>query len=282
MTEDTDDDDIRPGYEKATRSALGRFADIVESNAKLALLLVFLTAVLQWTGVINLGLPAWWPIGLVVLVVAGLAAYLGGQAIDDELDEEEKVIVVDQGRERVWKLSTDRFAELEKDGELNNWEGASRCFEVSRYETENDRLVGNYRAIPPDSDFREKQTVDDVETKISSLKNRIGPMVDMAMDIRANLGDIAREIDRRRTEQIAGSMEEMTVDAPIEGRDDTISGVLEDVLDDELNPNKSAEPGRGETSAETDPDAGNRTNGSADALELDDETREVLKALGGD
>jgi hypothetical protein len=213
----------------------------------------------------------------VVLVVAGLAAYLGGQAIDDEIPEEEMVFLVDQGEERVWKLSKDRFAEVEKDGELYAWDGAHRCYEVMEYNPSDDRIKGTWRSIPPSSTFRDKQTVEGVQDQIDNLRKNVGPLADMAPKLVNQMPGIARQMDVRRSKSINKMVQKATVDAPVE-EDDKIEAVLSDVLDDEINPFADAKPGPGENGDEPTPEAGEEKNGSEKTAEID---MEIIEELGG-
>lgn len=215
---------------------------------------------LQFLGVIDIGLPEWWPILGAVIVAAGVAGYFGGEKVAELIPSKDGIILVslraDEPGGEIWELSEDEFAELFTWGTLHQWDNsARRVYEVRSYDPKSNAAVGNWRESEPASVFASEKTVEDAFAAIRELRQDLEPEAAKSRELRRRIRGIIRQLDKQRAQAFAAQLDEETIDHGIDA--DTVSEIIDDELPDDLHP----DAGRGVVE-DSPPEIETETNGS--------------------
>jgi len=253
MTEsETEKSDI----ERTTLNIIESIKATASENSRILLVGGLGVAVLNWAGIISLGLPSWWPIAFVVVAAGVVAGWMASDRLYDLIPGEEMITLVafhstDGTGGEIWQLHPDEFEDMEVlNGELYQWDSSpKRCYEVRDYDPEQNRAIANWRETKPASELVEQRSIEDVLAEIEELREMLEPEARRARKLRRQLPGIVRILDAQRDAEVNESLEAATVDSDID--EATISAVLEDVLGEELTPHPDAVGENGHSEIET-------------------------------
>ncbi|WP_436934991.1 hypothetical protein [Halovenus marina] len=250
----------------------------LDEHSRLVIGSTTLLLALQWGGVIDIGLPDWWPLAAAVVIAAGIAAYFGADKVAELIPEEDGILLVafradDDGGGEIWELQDDTFADMETDGTLFEWtESSRRVYEVRNYDPEENTAIANWRETAPGSTLAQERTVEDVFTAIRELREDLEPSAAEARELRRRIRGIVRRLDEERTKARARQLDEQTLDKGLDAT--TISEVIDEQIPDDLHP----DAGRG---SDDEPKAdAPRENGHADDHEIDIEVNDDMPLQG--
>lgn len=223
--------------------------------------------ILQFAGVINVGLPDWWPIVGIMIASAGVTGYLASDKIAALIPDKDGILLVafeaDGKGGEIWELQEGTWGEMEVDGTLYEWsESPRRIYECRDYDPESNKAVANWRESEPASTLAESRTVEDVYGAIRELRQDLEPEAAEARELRRRIRGIVRRLDRERTRARARQLDESTLDEGID------APTISEILDDELPQNLHPDAGRGD--GEDSKTNGDRENGERIDIELDD------------
>jgi hypothetical protein len=234
-------DDIpeRAGVERRATGLIDSARSFVNENTRLVAVAALVVVILQWAGIISLGLPSWWPIAAVVGAASIIVGWWFADRADSLLPGSERVWIIDMSNESVHWFTPDEFDSLDKDGTLYQWDqGRARAYEVAEYRPNENRLIGNWCESEPSSELRSQEDIEDAWGAIRDIRDNLEPSARRGRKLRRQMTGIVRQLDARRDREMAASLERETVDRELENA--TITQVLSETLDDELSPDPHA------------------------------------------
>lgn len=195
---------------------------------------------LQWAGIINLGIPSWWPLPVGIAAFAGVAGYFGADKVAEIIPDDDGVLLIalDEQHETgrgIYELSEEEYGNLSVDGTLEPWdESHRRVYECVSYDESSNHAVANWRESAPSSEILSENTVEDALARLKELREDFEPEAAKAREMRRRIRGITRQLDRQRAQEMNTAIDEATVDSDMS--DGTIAGVLDQSLPDDLHP----------------------------------------------
>jgi hypothetical protein len=272
--------EITSDLEARTLARIDGLREFAEENSRPLIFGALAVALAQWAGIINLGLPSWWPLPVLAFLSAAAAAYVGADKVADLIPEEDGILLVsytvDDGTGgQIWELSEDTWADMSVDGTLFEWsQSYRRIYECRQYDPDANHAVANWRESRPASDFAEERSVDDALAAVRELREDLEPEAAKAREMRRRIRGITRQLDRQRAQELNTAIDEATVDRDM--TDATISGILDDALPDDLHPHAGGGAGDEKTNGHDDTEQW-RNEPMVDLAEIDFETDPLLE-----
>ncbi|SDJ52503.1 hypothetical protein SAMN05216226_104229 [Halovenus aranensis] len=235
----TDSNDSYDDLERRAMEKLDAVQRVADENSQIIIGTLAVVVVLSLSGIINPGVPAWWPLIPWMVGAAAVTAAGAGIYIWKLVPEPEGILLVslrgDKPGGEIWELSEDEFEDMSYEGELYQWDNsARRVYEVRRYYPDQNRAVGNWREGEPASEILDKHTPAGAMEAVAELREVYEPEAAKARRLQRRIRGIIRRLDRERTEARARQLDEATGLDSIDAT--SISDVLEDELPDDLHP----------------------------------------------
>lgn len=250
----------------------------LDEHSRLVIGSTTLLLALQWGGVIEIGLPDWWPLAGAVIIAAGIAGYFGAEKIAELIPDEDGVLLIqldeqhDHGR-GIHEIAEDDWEDLTVDGTLEPWdESPRRAYECVAYDPEENHAIANWRESAPSSELLGVETAEDALAQIESLRETLEPEAAKGKDLKRRLRAIAMRMDRERERASLELMDDIEIDG--EADMPTVGEILADELPDDMHPHA----GGGKDTDDEKPET--QQNGHADDHEIEIEVDDDLPLQG--
>lgn len=216
----------------------------VDENSRELILGFTALVILQFAGVIDVGLPDWWPIVGVMIASAGITGYLASDKIAELIPKKDGILLVafeaDGKGGEIWELHEATWEEMNVDGTLYEWsESPRRIYECRSYDPKTNHAVANWRESEPASTLAQERTVEDVYAAVRELRQDLEPSAAEARELRRRIRGIVRRLDEERTKARARQLDEATLDEGID------TATVSEIIDQELPHNLHPDAGRG-------------------------------------
>lgn len=232
--------EISSNLERRTLNRLDSLRGFADENSRPLIFGALAVALLQWAGIINLGVPDWWPLVLGITLSAAAAAYVGADKVSELIPDEDGILLValDEQHEHgrgIYELSEDEWANLSVDGTLEQWgESHRRVYECVHYNRSENHALANWRESEPSSEILAEATPEDALAELKQLRETLEPLAADGKDLKRRLRAVAMRMDREREEASLKMMDDLEVDSETEMP--TVGEILDDEVPDNLHP----------------------------------------------
>ena len=258
-------------------------SELLEGNSGSLIKLGAVVLAVGWaTGAEMPDVPSWSPLVGTVAVAGGLGVLFWSGRITDLIPDPERVYLFalrgdDTEQIALYALSPDAFEKVGVTGGTLNelTECKHRAYEATRFDPDTMTAKANWRASPAPSEIAGHEELADALSQIAEYRDVLEPEARKGRLLRLQLPGILRELDRRRLETQAETLEPHMAPS-FGGEYDGIDDVIAERLPEDLRPNRA-------TAADLEEHDEAATNGHDDLgeWELDIDT-EALDPVGGE